>query len=471
MNLRVLGYALQRAWVFLLFLGMASSSLTVTGAPIPPQVYLCSSCVLCVVLFYAALRELPFLRFVSTGARRWLGPVLTSLGTICGFVVIADSTISSAMGVLCGVFTGLGSGLIDLGYGEIYRNIPPEKTALEIPVATFLAAVIYALVMAAPLSIMFFVTMLLPMASGLVYLHTYHIWEPGRMPTVKPVSMNVSKFTWRIGVCACLVGLADSLVRQVFIHINGIPLASFYQPGMVLSCLIVVVVLVGHRLFATDVNYRSVYKFVVFIMAFFFMLLPVFTGSNTAESVFALVSYNCFNVLIWMLLAELAYTYRLSSLVVFGIGWGMVTLGVALGQLTAAWIVDVVTFTPQIVSLIALVCTLLVLGSYMFVLREDDMVDITKVDDDEPAQAEVPEEGEPVRTPFKDRCNQLAQEYGLTPRETEVMILFAKGRSSTRIQEDLVLSRGTVTTHLRHIYQKMDVHSKQEFLDKIENAE
>ena len=38
-------------------------------------------------------------------------------------------------------------------------------------------------------------------------------------------------------------------------------------------------------------------------------------------------------------------------------------------------------------------------------------------------------------------------------------------------EEDLYLSRGTVTTHLRHIYQKMDVHSKQEFLDVIEGRE
>ena len=48
------------------------------------------------------------------------------------------------------------------------------------------------------------------------------------------------------------------------------------------------------------------------------------------------------------------------------------------------------------------------------------------------------------------------------------MILFAKGRSSTRIQEDLYLSRGTVTTHLRHIYTKCNLHNRQDLLDAIE---
>ena len=63
---------------------------------------------------------------------------------------------------------------------------------------------------------------------------------------------------------------------------------------------------------------------------------------------------------------------------------------------------------------------------------------------------------------------KLARDCGLTPRETEILILFAKGRSAVRIQEELVISRGTVTTHLQHIYRKADVHSKQELLDAIE---
>lgn len=50
------------------------------------------------------------------------------------------------------------------------------------------------------------------------------------------------------------------------------------------------------------------------------------------------------------------------------------------------------------------------------------------------------------------------------------MVLLAKGRTRARIQEELYLSSGTVATHARHIYQKVDVHSKQELLDVIESA-
>ena len=43
--------------------------------------------------------------------------------------------------------------------------------------------------------------------------------------------------------------------------------------------------------------------------------------------------------------------------------------------------------------------------------------------------------------------------------------LFIKGRSVKRTSEELFLSTGTVNTYLRRIYQKMDIHTRQELLD------
>lgn len=62
----------------------------------------------------------------------------------------------------------------------------------------------------------------------------------------------------------------------------------------------------------------------------------------------------------------------------------------------------------------------------------------------------------------------MAEQFLLTQREAEIMTLYAKGRSAARIQEELFLSRGTVNTHLRHIYQKMGIHSKQDLLDVLD---
>ncbi|BDE95437.1 hypothetical protein CE91St30_07700 [Raoultibacter timonensis] len=47
--------------------------------------------------------------------------------------------------------------------------------------------------------------------------------------------------------------------------------------------------------------------------------------------------------------------------------------------------------------------------------------------------------------------------------------MLGKGRSAPFIADSLFISKGTVKTHTRHIYDKMGVHSKQELLDIIEN--
>lgn len=69
---------------------------------------------------------------------------------------------------------------------------------------------------------------------------------------------------------------------------------------------------------------------------------------------------------------------------------------------------------------------------------------------------------------FSDKCLAVAARCGLSERETEIMTLFAKGRNLAYIQDQLCLSKSTVSTHRQHIYQKLGVHSSQEMIDLIQ---
>lgn len=60
------------------------------------------------------------------------------------------------------------------------------------------------------------------------------------------------------------------------------------------------------------------------------------------------------------------------------------------------------------------------------------------------------------------RCTSLAEEYHLSPRETEVLRLLAFGLSVPLVEEELHLSSSTVKTHVRHIYTKLGIHSRNE---------
>lgn len=72
------------------------------------------------------------------------------------------------------------------------------------------------------------------------------------------------------------------------------------------------------------------------------------------------------------------------------------------------------------------------------------------------------------KSSISQRCKALAEAYCLTEREVEVMILLAKGYSISGIQEELVIAKGTATTHAHHIYKKLGIHSRQELLDLVD---
>ena len=58
----------------------------------------------------------------------------------------------------------------------------------------------------------------------------------------------------------------------------------------------------------------------------------------------------------------------------------------------------------------------------------------------------------------------MATEYSLTRRELEVVVLLLKGMKNDEIQERLCVSEGTLKTHLRHIFHKLDVSNRKELL-------
>ena len=89
-----------------------------------------------------------------------------------------------------------------------------------------------------------------------------------------------------------------------------------------------------------------------------------------------------------------------------------------------------------------------------------------------PAQMKQPNQPEePAADPLEARIAELARDHKLTPRETEVFGLLAHGRSIPYVRDALFISRDTAATHAKHIYSKLDVHSRQELIDLVMTQE
>ena len=68
-----------------------------------------------------------------------------------------------------------------------------------------------------------------------------------------------------------------------------------------------------------------------------------------------------------------------------------------------------------------------------------------------------------------DAMEQLAQGFGLTARELDVLHLLCKGRDVRSTATTLFISENTVKTHISAIYGKTGVHNRQDLLDLFES--
>jgi DNA-binding NarL/FixJ family response regulator len=64
----------------------------------------------------------------------------------------------------------------------------------------------------------------------------------------------------------------------------------------------------------------------------------------------------------------------------------------------------------------------------------------------------------------RDLLERMGEEPvgALSERETEVVVLAARGLPNARIGEELNISEGTVKRHLANVYQKIGVRSRSE---------
>ena len=114
--------------------------------------------------------------------------------------------------------------------------------------------------------------------------------------------------------------------------------------------------------------------------------------------------------------------------------WGTVpTLFVAVAVLLGAFVICVPTFEPHLVS---------------------------------PGK-EAPEGLRALAGEGAGRYAMLVSRFGLTAREAEVLALLADGADAAAVASQLVVSLSTANTHIRHIYAKLGIHSRQELMARL----
>lgn len=290
---------------------------------------------------------------------------------------------------------------------------------------------------------------------------------------VPPDASNETGTVMRMTVALVVIGFIPELAREMGL---GMVRESTSTPGpwfvemhavsllvMALAALLIVAGFLSER---ARLHVGGCYRLITFFAFVGSLLMPlpfVFDDAGLAlPGIWASSAFNCLHIMMWIVIASFGRVHcELSTryYAVVRIGW---TLGPLLGGLLAHGLCQsgvMAMSGVQAAYLLAVCCTLGVYLMFAYIFPERSLAHALDV---------MPRR---VRRPFQERCHALAQRSGLSEREFEIMMYFAKGRDAAYIQQELVLTHSTVSSHRQHIYAKLGVHSQQELLDLLSGVE
>jgi len=85
-----------------------------------------------------------------------------------------------------------------------------------------------------------------------------------------------------------------------------------------------------------------------------------------------------------------------------------------------------------------------------------------------PLASHASEQDRQPKDPVRSRCERLARIHGLSDREFDVLELLAKGHTRVSVAKRLYVSENTVRVHVKNIYAKLGIHSKQQLIDLVD---
>lgn len=212
------------------------------------------------------------------------------------------------------------------------------------------------------------------------------------------------------------------------------------------------------------------------VVATCLLLLPYVPLEGRILLIFIMVLVAMIDEIIcWTAVAEYMRIHQVQPFANMAFGRFGDILGLGLGFFSASIILSPSIDSPIAPSVFISIIAIAFIFLQAFVFKDNytPFVEHFAMDADieEARQDGPPEDGQPPQGAWRQKIIRFADCNGLTPRQTEVLFLLSRRYSMSMIEKELVVSIHTVKAHIYSIYQKTDVHSRQELIEKIESFE
>lgn len=505
----VLGFGLCRAWIVFCL----GAPLVFPAASPTHWIYLASGalCAAIVALIcraggnaIALMRRLLF---------RITPFALLASGILIPLAIRTNSELLMACGFVAG---GIGAGPLQVLWGDRFSHHSVHFAAFASPAAAIVTASVAAL-SSSQTSFMGFIVVPL-LSFGLLVFHadrTGHPWrelidksdpdsswdsapqsavaepaEAAAQPTGfragSRVPLGVGKLMFSIMTFSLLCRMFDTMNsgEDPLAFLGGSPIFALVVVG---AAFIAIVAKAGDRF-----NPTFIYRLSLPIMVAGYVAIALLFDSHAAISLLIInVGYEFFDILTWVLFVDASRRRNENAPYIFGLGVAFMFCGMALGN-AASHILDTLVaggnVQANVVAMAAILCLVIVA---FLVLPEGTVAQLSRreghaergeeptAENNDLAESEAKDsaagdgqaDGAATADRIERHCAAVARDFGLTPRESEVIVLLAYGRTLAIIARDLHIAQGTARTHIENIYRKLDVHKQQELIDLVENHE
>lgn len=408
--------------------------------------------------------------FIGKGklAAKFAAPaaVLGITANVCMYFSSVLPFGESSLVLALGFIVGISQGILYASWFDAYRSFTPKRALCLMLIALAASSVVrVGLTIALDISpALAFLLGSCMLAASAALLHATHACELRRAkcedepdvdacfgePLFAPPPSRFRRVLVELGLCGLVFGVLYADSMHWASGTEGLSL------GLIGQALVSLALLWWFTAKLSETHRTTILRVAVIALC----LGAVYAAAPTKPSTILLaVSVMSLRTIIlvvmYVRLYNAASVSQQNPLLVYCVGRGVFGFAEFLGHVTKVMLDQ--TFDVSLSTNIALLATIcafmLLLNSLLTRSLITDPYTIAKAQESELS--------------LELRCEKIGNEYGLTPREAEVLVLICSNKTPRNIATDLGISENTVLSHSKQVYRKMDVHSKYDLLLKV----
>lgn len=361
----------------------------------------------------------------------------------------------------------LGAAGLALSWGSLYSGVGGMTIFAELGLGMAFAYVLlvpYSLLpRLVPLQVQLFLLIPVCIAEALLLARSHRARGLDAEAVVARISSgDKSWIAWKIKSSMFCYGAVMGLAAALF-GFTGRVLNPSESLSRALLVLAAVAVVAGIVVVFRQMMFLAVYRLTYIVIMMGTVVALLLSSKIAFAFLLAYAGYTLMNVTAMSLLFNLSHFFPVDKIHVLAMGIGYLLIG----NLSVRVIMQSasIAFPSSMTMSIALsvILVAVVVMTHTIVLSEQDIARMASIANPDAVITRDDGTNDPQQLEYVHHA--LAEHYHLSARERDVLGLLLIGRSSRRVQEELLISESTANTHIRHIYEKMSVHSRQELID------